>query len=247
MKILVIEFFPDLENSLDRKLRKERWLLLKSLYEPQGISIDIPEPLLDSAGLKLNNRMVGADGKPFSSEGYDVVFVHQGDADRYIDEAVSKKKPVVCYSGGGDPLDIDRISRLIIDFLPLHILEANLKAFFDELALNQKITLESFHALVGFDPILEARLALLHICLTPEGAKQAFDGQFPSELKAEKAKYWGETLKSLNPRLTLADQYKYLGDLTIASTVERLSGISDCFSEEYIETLSALRGALLGI
>lgn len=245
VKAQVLEFFPDPEKSPDRRIRKERWSRLKVVYEPLGVVIDIPEPLLDDEGQKVGNQMVGMDGQPFSFEGYDVVFIHQSDADRYLDEAALKSQPVVCYGGGTEHLQIGRIAKLIIDFLPLHLLEVNLKFFFDKVAHDQTITLESFHVLIGFDPGLEAKLTLLHICLTPEGAKQAFNGQFPQELKAEKARFWNETLRLLNPSLNLDDQRKHLGDLTVASTTERLGEIGDCFSDEYIATLAALRGALL--
>jgi hypothetical protein len=215
VKAQVLEFFPDPEKSAGREVRKENWLRYKSIYEPRGVLIDIPEPLLDEEGEKAGGRLISKASVPFSFDGYEVVFVHQSDADRYVDEAATKNQPVVCYGAGGEQLQIGRISNLIIDFIPLPLLHSNLKSFFDRVALDQKVTLESFHLLIGFDPAIEARLALLHICLTPEGVKQALNGQFPSELKAEKAKFWNEMLKALNPSLIIGKENEHLRDSTV--------------------------------
>lgn len=246
MNIQVIEYFP--EEIPGRLVRKKRWVELKNDFQRKGINITIPTPRLDFEGRKENNVMVAEDGKPFSLEGYHLTFIHKSDDDGYTYQAAldnSSIKPFVCYSADPAELRIDRISSFIVDFLPFDVFEKNIKAFFERLSVDRQITLDAFYELIGFDPALEARLELLHMCLTPEKAAEVLKGRFPATLISEKEKVWTTTLRSLNPHLRLDAEHTNLENLTVAGLVERLSKIADCFSDEYITTLSALRRALL--
>jgi hypothetical protein len=246
MNIQVIEYFP--EDLPGRVIRKERWVELKKDLQGKGINITIPTPRLDSEGRKHNNVMAGEDGKPFSFEGYHLTFIHKSDDDGYTYQATldeSNIKPFVCYSAEPAELRIDRLSSLLIDFLPFDLFEKNITAFFERLIFDRHVTVEALYKLIGFDPSLEARLELLHMCLTPEKAGEVFKGKFPATLNSEKEKVWTTTLRSLNPNLRLDAKHTHLEDLTVAALSEHLSKIADCFSDEYIAALSALRRALL--
>jgi hypothetical protein len=119
------------------------------------------------------------------------------------------------------------------------------------------------------DPILEAKLELLHLCLTPEGAKEVIEDKFPDNLKTEKENFWNEKLSELNPNLfnqkkenesveereiSSKEEYNKYKDWSVEDLVKALSGdnttdkkiiFSDCFDSEYITALSALRDTLL--
>lgn len=243
IKVRVLEHFP--VEYHDRKVRKERWLQTKSSYETQGVFIDMPEPLLDMEGQKVDDKLLGIDGKPFTVEGYELIFVHHSDRDRYVDDAVNRAIPVVCYGAGGERLDIGRIGSMVIDFLPLTYLESNIKQFFDKVALDQGVTADAFNTLIGFAPDLEARLELLHLCLTPEGAKTVINGEFSSELNSERMKFWTVKLSSLCPTVLTGDSATFCIDLTVKELVDKLGRANDGFAEEYLTMLSLLQRCLL--
>lgn len=105
-------------------------------------------------------------------------------------------------------------------------------------------------------PKLEAKLELLHACLTPEGAKNIFNNGFPKTLEKEKEKFWNKKLDELNPSLFKNgnnDTKKYK-DWTVREVVKALSGdnttdkkinLTDPFDSDYLSTLSLLRDALI--
>jgi hypothetical protein len=248
MNIQVIEYFP--KDVPGRLIRKKRWVELKNDLQGKGINITIPTPRLDFEGRKENNVMVAEDGKPFSFEGYDITFIHKSDDDGYTYQAAldnNNIKPFVCYSADPTELRIDRLSSFIIDFLPFDLLEKNLRPFFERLSVDRQITQEALFKLIGFDPSLEARLELLHNCLTPEKAGEVLKGRFLATLNSEREKVWTTPLRSLNPHLRLDAEHTNLENLTVAELVEHLSKIADCFSDEYITSLLALRRALLEV
>jgi hypothetical protein len=242
--VLVLEHFPRPDEFQDRKVRRDRWFHLKASYEPIGLSIDIQEPALDVDGEKLGGRFSDKDGKLFPVEGYQLVFVHQSDNDGYVTEASSRMLPVICYGGAGEELEIGRLRSLIIDFLPLLYLESNINKFFDKVALDQEVTLEALNILIGFDPALEARLELLHMCLTAEGANHV-KTNFSSELEPERIKFWMASLVSLCPSLEMEVASAPYRNLTVKKLVEKMSLAGDCFSDEYLLMLDYLKKALL--
>lgn len=109
------------------------------------------------------------------------------------------------------------------------------------------------------DLTLEAKLELLHACLTPEGAKNIIDGGFPQILEKEKEKFWDKKLDELNPSLFNEgnnDEEKYAAykDWTVCEVVKALSGDKTpdkkkeyiYFSDQdYLLALSTLRDCLL--
>lgn len=124
-----------------------------------------------------------------------------------------------------------------------------------------KSKIEFFNTLCRIDPILEAKLELLHMCLTPGGANDVLNGKFPAQLKSAKDTFWNSKLLELNPTLLL--QNSKLKEFTHISetqpkknheewTIEHLIRIlathfkSDSFLEiEYLTVLANLRDALL--
>src|SRR2546423_2411504 len=103
---------------------------------------------------------------------------------------------------------------------------------------------DPFKALTRFDPIIEAKLELLHICLTPPGETQR---EKIKQLKAEIEKGRSTALDSI---LIKADWTKD-GDVEenfegyFDKAVEELAKEKDCFSPKYIAILTALRDELL--
>lgn len=121
------------------------------------------------------------------------------------------------------------------------------------------------------DLTLEAKLELLHMCLTPEGASKVLKGEFPVELQQEKEKFWRQQLVKLNAQLTRDEKYKGKPYVRSMSTDDELKGkntewnvedlvralakqsssqdkvieFDSCFHPEYIIALSALRDTLL--
>lgn len=91
------------------------------------------------------------------------------------------------------------------------------------------------------DSLLEAKLELLHMCLTPEGSRKALKGEFPKELESERQKFWQNKV----------DGYD---NWTIDQIVKALAGqpeknksiaFNDCFDPKYRGALEALRDALI--
>jgi hypothetical protein len=72
------------------------------------------------------------------------------------------------------------------------------------------------YILLGFDPILETKLELLHCCSTPEGSTKILN-----EL----------------PKINYKDDY-------IENIIKKLASLTDCFSIEYINILTTLRDQL---
>lgn len=115
---------------------------------------------------------------------------------------------------------------------------------------------EAFEEVWNFflgDPVLEAKLELLHACLTPEGAKNIVDSGFPQNLEKEKK------LVELNPSLfseenSNRDGYAVYKDWTVEEIVKALSGdistdkkiqFTHNFNTNYLTALSILRDCLL--
>lgn len=243
-RVHVLEHFPNPGEYRDRRIRRDRWYELKTSYMPQGVLIDIAVPALDPEGNKLRDKFVDARGAPFPVEGYDLVFVHQTDMDAYVDEAADKAISVVCYGGGGESLDIGRIDSLVIDFLPLRYLESNIRPFFDKVVADAGVTLDALNTLIGFNPALESKLEVLHMCLTREGALRLLNGDFSRELDSERRKFWHTPLAALDPS-SVTDRQPGHQPRTVNSVVKALSQIDDCFSEEYLKMLSLLERSLL--
>jgi len=123
----------------------------------------------------------------------------------------------------------------------------------------------------GGDPLLEAKLELLHMCLTPERAKDLVDqttkGNPPDQLLSASDKFWDNKLLELNdtlpqkypkkPYIFKADNEKEKNEeWSVSDLVHALAKQpngdkkvdykdKDCFDQEYLTALSALRDALL--
>ncbi|MEK6288720.1 MAG: hypothetical protein AABO57_23635 [Acidobacteriota bacterium] len=112
--------------------------------------------------------------------------------------------------------------------------------------LHEKMNAGTFEYLAGveeiksrlcFDPVLEAKLEILHMCLTPEGC---------SRLMKQHAGSWGR-FASLQIEVTRENGEKtFTGNL--ADAIKELAHPErDCFSPEYVGILSEIRDALLPI
>jgi len=74
-----------------------------------------------------------------------------------------------------------------------------------------------------FDPVLELALGLLHECLVPQGASDVLANE-EYKIVLDKEVPEGKTVRTL---------------------VTELSQLDDCFSKQYIETLSTVRDIVL--
>ena len=85
-----------------------------------------------------------------------------------------------------------------------------------------------FYKLIGFEPILEAKLELLHQCLTPD----SIDG-------AQKV------LDKLKTLLNCDSEKQKTFDTAFKTFKSSVKNEKDCFSDNYVTALSVLRESLL--
>lgn len=90
-------------------------------------------------------------------------------------------------------------------------------------------------------PPLEAKLELLHRCLTPDGAITILDGGFPKVLESERQKFWQDKVSGYE-NWTVEQIVKALAQRPDAS---KSIAFTDCFDSTYRTALEALRDALL--
>jgi len=208
-KILVIESFTN------RPERKKFWEEVMEALKDTSLSFDIRE----IASL------------PESHKDYNLIFVHESDDHGITAELEERNKPFVRYGGRTDQVEAERISKLVIDFLPISVLKANLTTFVKKLILDGAVSVDNLQTLIGFNPLLEAKLELLHACLTPEGLKTVI---------------WG---KDGEITITREGQEPFKGripDNRGKTEFEQLKEITDGpFGEQYIQALTRLRDALL--
>lgn len=203
----------------------------------------------------------------------DVNIVHTNNvcAQEFIDFILNNhlNSWVVEFSGGGIEAMSNRLpsgSRHCL-YRSIFTEETNIPTLAEFLSAVERGDNSACDILNGFDPVLEAKLELLHQCLTPEGAKKVLDGEFPENLKGVKEKFWNKNLLNLNSKLSekyngQSFVYKAIDDTeqekskgwTVKDLVRALSGdkltekkieFKNCFDPEYLSALSALRDCLL--
>lgn len=101
-----------------------------------------------------------------------------------------------------------------------------------------------FDALTRFDPVLEAKLELLHACLTPPTSEEA--RKKLEELKTE-IRNAGTILSSIviNARWRTEGETEKIFSGNIDAAINALSNETDCFSFKYVAILSEIRDKLL--
>lgn len=176
----------------------------------------------------------------------DVNFVHSNNvcSQEFIDFILQKHPNswVVEYSGGGIEAMGNRSPRS-----PKHLLypksvgiDAQIENLAEFLGAVGEKKQNAGEILMGFNPPLEAKLELLHMCLTPEGAKKILNGEFPKELESEREKFWNRQTSYQN--------------WTVEQIVKALAGqpqenksisFKHCFDASYRVAVEALRDALL--
>lgn len=170
----------------------------------------------------------------FPVEEGDMIFIHAQDAQqRYWKNFVHKWKDrawIVLYSGGGlkkiafEQEFRRKESKICIYELPV---PDNAKA-----AWNIKIFIHCVQSglpnccdrLIGYDPRLEEKLILLHLCLTPEGKGLA-----------------AELFENINGLDEGTLKYKRSLQQTFAKLITFMQDEQDCFSLEYLSALKDLR------
>jgi hypothetical protein len=230
-KILVIESFTD------RPERKKFWEEVIEALKDTSLSFDI----------------CGIAPVPKLLKDYNLILVHESDDHGVTAEVEKRDKPFVRYGGRKDQVEAGRISKLVIDFLPISVLKANLTTFVKKLILDGAVSVDNLQTLIGFNPLLEAKLELLHMCLTPEGAKDV-DSKFPPELASYKDQIYKVSIsnedaeKAVRKILSMNDNDEITASHIVRVLSTGASGnneFSNCFSKEYMALLSALRDALL--
>lgn len=115
--------------------------------------------------------------------------------------------------------------------------------------------------LLGFDPLLEAKLELLHLCLTPAGARivvdaadritartrEASDEELPTEigLMLSALERDGIQLSSTEVEASVENGRKIFTGSLASAISELAKPDRDCFSPEYVAILSEIRNSLL--
>jgi hypothetical protein len=152
-KILVIESFTD------RPERKKFWEEVIEALKDTSLSFDI----------------CGIAPVPKLLKDYNLILVHESDDHGVTAEVEKRDKPFVRYGGRKDQVEAGRISKLVIDFLPISVLKANLTTFVKKLILDGAVSVDNLQTLIGFNPLLEAKLELLHRLLVPPSNLDQFE------------------------------------------------------------------------
>lgn len=241
LKIFVIEFFP--ENSQQRQKRREKWESLMAQYSAEA-SVQIAVPLLDNNGLKMNGKMLGLDGERFSIAEYDLIFIHESDSDNYLDAANNENIPFICYGQSSDKLEVDSIHKLQIQFIALPLLFENADSFFRQIVADQKLSLKAYHKLIGFDPVLEAKIVLLHACLLPESIYDLRLENFSEELQFAINELSKAPVKDIDDGMALPSNFSPV-EQTVESLINDLIELQDNSSAKYVKLLLTLRKTIL--
>jgi hypothetical protein len=159
MKVFVIEY---LENKM-RADRKQFWKGLEASFRNDIDIIRCPQK-------RHGYFLATENGEPFPLSGYDIIFIHESDQDYnrasdYLELAGKEGLPYVCYSDGAVSVIAPNLKKLQIQKMPLSLLKANIRTFFEKLKNTEKPSLDSFYSLVGLDLRLEAAIELLEIFL----------------------------------------------------------------------------------
>lgn len=163
-------------------------------------------------------------------EQYDVLFFHGTDIDGNIDKLIEHDTArwKIIYSGDPPtPINIDQEKKMI-KLVSWEIIQANFGSFVKSVEQKRasnpsyEITIGDIYVLIGYDPLLEAKLELLHMCLTPEGKKKS---------KSQ----WDKVLT----------YYPEDGHAQMKKLYDSIPEAGDCFAENYIMALEKLRNAIL--
>ena len=163
---------------------------------------------------------------------YEVIIFHDKPTD--VKNGYNGKKWLIEYSGS---IQLQYINEEKYGSIPAEKLFSNLNEFLKHIStIQSNIQKEDFDVLYNFDPVLEAKLNLLHHCLTPDGiveAKNTYDDLI-------------KLLKDDNEKKEIASAFEKM---------EGAMGIKDvkCMEDEdvngfpsgYVGTLETLRKSLL--
>lgn len=181
---------------------------------------------------KIKGIGITTTDSPENNINPNIIFIHGGDVTlgNDISNFINSKPSIwkIYYGDKDSKFEID-FNGKAIKYINFKKVEANFDKFYEK--VKDGIKREDgdeikkwWEILVGFDPILEVQLELLHQCLTPEGAAIA------------------DKIKNYPLIKDKVEKIK-VGEKTI---VEHLSKQSDCFDDEnYIKPLTKLRDALL--
>lgn len=184
-------------------------------------------------------RFLDENSKPSIDSLY---LIHNSDG--YVDDFANRSKSlndsfIVFYSGGGLSVSSLKANGASIGYYSGVFQNGDESGFKELLTKVKDVTDthddnkgEKFQKLFGYDPILEAKLNLLHQCLTKEGADKATDVEgyhlIKDDVEQVKVKDDGGNEKT-----------EEIGVL------EYLKAQSDPFDKNYINALTKLRDALL--
>jgi hypothetical protein len=241
IKILIIEIFP--ENSSERSRRKALWETLVKEFS-SSLEFQFAEPFSAADGF-VEHELIDIHGTRIYTHEYNLVFVHQSDADYLLDGLIEVGTPFICYGAGGGSLGLDLIKQCQITFLPLDILESNIEIFFRHLSEKAQVTSQGLNIIVGYDPDLARKLEMLHHLATQNLAATVYGVKCPDEFIDLRNEVWTLPVvpaDGTNPDNSIS-QLK--SPLTVEVLVGHLSKMENCFSDEYIDVHRHLRDVIL--
>jgi hypothetical protein len=231
--------FDSNRNSRGERLRKQLVTLRLAAEFHSQVWDENKHPTVPDWSSCSNDFQIGKD---------DIIFIHAQDVQQIYWRLFVRRWQgipwVIIYSGGG--IEKQRIagefehSPRICIFQPAVPDDARapwrIEAFIDCIRTKNAGCCEK---LIGFDPQLEARLRLLHLCLTPEG-KDAARMLFESEIRPT-------LLVSAPPRNRPESEAEW-AQLPVANAFSTMMEVMeqerDCFSPAYLSALSELKKTL---